>query len=95
MYTFACRSCTYSLQACNEPTNQLLDQPPNHFQLPQEYNYHLGAVNTVTFIDPPTGSRFVTTSDDKTIRMWEFGIPVQVRVCAPFLLMTVIIAVVF
>jgi pre-mRNA-processing factor 17 len=44
----------------------------------QEYNYHLGAVNSVTFIDPPSGSRFVTTSDDKTIRMWEFGIPVQV-----------------
>ncbi len=45
----------------------------------QEYNYHLGAVNTVTFLDPPSGTRFVTTSDDKTIRMWEFGIPVQVR----------------
>mmetsp|Transcript_18506 Transcript_18506/g.51945 ORF Transcript_18506/g.51945 Transcript_18506/m.51945 type:complete len:569 (-) Transcript_18506:353-2059(-) len=48
----------------------------------QEYNYHLGAVNTVTFLDPPTGSRFVTTSDDKTIRMWEFGIPVQIKYLA-------------
>jgi pre-mRNA-processing factor 17 len=44
----------------------------------QEYNYHLAAVNTVTFVDTPIGNRFVSTSDDKTIRMWEFGIPVQV-----------------
>jgi len=50
--------------------------------LVQEYNYHLGAVNTVTFLDPPSGSRFVTTSDDKTIRMWEFGIPVQIKYIA-------------
>lgn len=33
----------------------------------QEYDYHLGAVNTVTFIDE--GRRFVSTSDDKTIRV--------------------------
>ena len=42
----------------------------------QEYNYHLGAVNTISFLD--NGARFVTTSDDKTIRVWEYGIPVQV-----------------
>lgn len=50
--------------------------------LVQEYNYHLGPVNTVTFLDPPGGTRFVTTSDDKTIRMWEFGIPVQIKYLA-------------
>jgi WD40 repeat protein len=44
----------------------------------QEYDYHLGAVNTITFVDE--GRRFVTTSDDKTIRVWEYGIPVQVCV---------------
>lgn len=46
----------------------------------QEYDYHLGAVNTVTFFD--SGKRFASTSDDKTIRVWEFGIPVQTRVLA-------------
>lgn len=46
----------------------------------QEYNYHLGAVNSVTFVDE--NRRFVTTSDDKTIRVWEFGIPVQVKYIA-------------
>lgn len=48
--------------------------------LVQEYDYHLGAVNTVTFID--NNRRFVSTSDDKTIRVWEFGIPVQVKYIA-------------
>lgn len=43
----------------------------------QEYNYHLGAVNTVTFIDD--ARRFVSSSDDKTLRVWEFGIPVQIK----------------
>ena len=42
----------------------------------QEYDYHLAAVNTITFVDE--GRRFVSTSDDKTIRVWEVGIPVQV-----------------
>ena len=46
----------------------------------QEYNYHLGAVNTVTFFDE--GRQFASTSDDKTIRVWEFGIPVQTRYIA-------------
>ena len=43
----------------------------------QEYDYHLAAVNTITFVDE--GRRFVTTSDDKTIRVWEMGINVQVQ----------------
>eukprot|EP00959_Pyramimonas_sp_CCMP1952_P356323 7462198-Pyramimonas_sp.AAC.1 len=40
----------------------------------QEYDQHLGAVNTITFCDE--NRRFITSSDDKSIRVWEFGIPV-------------------
>lgn len=47
----------------------------------QEYHYHLGPVNTITFIED--GKMFVSTSDDKTLRVWELGIPVQVRLTPP------------
>lgn len=46
----------------------------------QEYDHHLGAVNTVTFIDE--NRRFATTSDDKTLRAWEYGIPVPIKLIA-------------
>ena len=44
----------------------------------QEYDYHLDAINSITFVDE--GRKFITSSDDKTIRVWEFGVPVQVQV---------------
>jgi len=43
----------------------------------QEYDQHLGAVNTITFID--NGRRFVSSSDDKSLRVWEWGIPVVIK----------------
>ena len=46
----------------------------------QEYNEHLEAVNALLFIDE--GRRFVSTSDDKSIRFWEFGIPVTIKTIA-------------
>lgn len=36
----------------------------------QEYDRHLGAVNTITFVDE--NRRFVSTSDDKSLRVWEW-----------------------
>ncbi len=44
----------------------------------QEYDYHLDAINSITFVDE--GRKFITSSDDKTIRVWEFGVPVQIQV---------------
>ena len=43
----------------------------------QDYNYHLGAVNTITFCD--ASRRFMTTSDDRSLRAWEYGIPVPIK----------------
>lgn len=41
-------------------------------KLEQEYDHHLGPVNTITFCDE--NRRFITTSDDKSLRAWEYGI---------------------
>ena len=49
----------------------------NTGEISQEYDQHLGAVNTITFVD--NNRRFVTSSDDKSLRVWEFGIPVVIK----------------
>jgi pre-mRNA-processing factor 17 len=46
----------------------------------QEYDRHLGAVNTITFVDE--NRRFVTTSDDKSLRVWEWDTPVDMKYIA-------------
>lgn len=49
-------------------------------EIVQEYDRHLGAVNTITFVDE--NRRFVTTSDDKSLRVWEWDIPVDMKYLA-------------
>uniref|UniRef100_A0A7M5V691 Pre-mRNA-processing factor 17 n=1 Tax=Clytia hemisphaerica TaxID=252671 RepID=A0A7M5V691_9CNID len=46
-------------------------------EIVQEYDRHLGAVNTITFFD--RNQRIATTSDDKSIRIWEWDIPVDTK----------------
>ncbi len=46
----------------------------------QEYDHHLAAVNTITFVDE--GRRFMTTSDDKSLRAWDYNIPVPIKYIA-------------
>ena len=46
----------------------------------QEYDRHLGPINTITFVD--NNRRFVSTSDDKSIRVWEWDIPVDIKYIA-------------
>ncbi len=46
----------------------------------QEYVSHLGPVNSITFVD--NGRRFATTSDDKTMRIWDYDIPVVIKYIA-------------
>ena len=56
----------------------------NSGEITQEYDQHLGPVNTITFVDE--NRRFVTTSDDKTIRAWDYDIPVVIKYIAePFM----------
>ncbi|KAK4555023.1 hypothetical protein LTR86_007789 [Recurvomyces mirabilis] len=43
----------------------------------QEYDHHLGPINTITFCDEDR--RFITTSDDKSLRAWEYNIPVPIK----------------
>ncbi|KAK3067738.1 hypothetical protein LTR53_015202 [Teratosphaeriaceae sp. CCFEE 6253] len=43
----------------------------------QEYDHHLGPINTLTFCD--SDRRFLSTSDDKSLRAWEYGIPVPIK----------------
>ena len=42
-----------------------------------EYNEHLQTVHSLTFIDD--ARRFVSTSDDKKVLIWEYGLPVVVK----------------
>ncbi|KMS64848.1 hypothetical protein BVRB_042050, partial [Beta vulgaris subsp. vulgaris] len=43
----------------------------------QTYDEHLGPVNAILFVDE--GRRFVSTSDDKKMLIWEYGIPVVIK----------------
>jgi len=49
-------------------------------EIVQEYDRHMGAVNTITFCDE--NRRFVSTSDDKSMRVWEWDIPVDMKYIA-------------
>ncbi|KAF1941536.1 WD40 repeat-like protein [Clathrospora elynae] len=49
-------------------------------EMVQEYDHHLGAINTITFCDE--NRRFITTSDDRSVRAWEYGIPVPIKFIA-------------
>eukprot|EP00124_Ichthyophonus_hoferi_P004749 Ihof_evm1s566 gene=Ihof_evmTU1s566 len=52
----------------------------NTGEIAQEYDRHLSAVNSITFVDG--GNRMVSTSDDKSIRVWEWDIPVDFKYIA-------------
>lgn len=49
-------------------------------EVAQEYDRHLGAVNSITFVDE--NRKFISSSDDKSLRVWEWDIPVDVKYIA-------------
>lgn len=59
---------------------KIIQYDMNSAEITQEYDQHLGPVNTITFVDE--NRRFITTSDDKTMRAWDFDIPVVIKYIA-------------
>lgn len=49
-------------------------------EMVQEYDHHLNAINTIVFVDD--NRRFMTTSDDKSLRAWDYNIPVPIKYIA-------------
>ena len=49
-------------------------------EMTQEYDHHLGPINSLTFVDEDR--RFISTSDDKSLRAWEYNIPVPIKFIA-------------
>ncbi|KAJ2612614.1 hypothetical protein H4S08_002623, partial [Coemansia sp. RSA 1365] len=53
---------------------------PRSDQVVLEYKQHLGPINSLVFTD--NNRRFVSSSDDKSLRVWEVGIPIAVQLVA-------------
>ncbi|KAG5679182.1 hypothetical protein PVAND_008771 [Polypedilum vanderplanki] len=68
------------LFVCGTSDKKILCWDTRSGEIVQEYDRHLGAVNTITFVDD--NRRFVTTSDDKSMRVWEWDIPVDMKYIA-------------
>ncbi len=71
MYTCACKVYAYCVCSVSAFSLSMFFQwDTESGEVVQEYDRHLGAVNTITFVDE--NRRFVTTSDDKSLRVWEW-----------------------
>lgn len=68
---------TCFLSAMSDKTILQWDTRQNPSEVVQTYDHHLGAVNSITFVDH--NRRFMTTSDDKSIRVWEWQINVPIK----------------
>jgi len=66
------------LAGCNDKKVSCWDTRSGN--IVQQYDRHLNPINTITFID--NNRRFVTTSDDKSVRVWEWDIPVDFKYIA-------------
>lgn len=51
--------------------------PNSSDHLIQTYDHHLDSINSLTFISED--SKFLSTSDDKSVRIWELGINIPIK----------------
>ncbi|EGG24924.1 WD40 repeat-containing protein [Cavenderia fasciculata] len=65
------------LSASMDSSVRIWDYDARSGDIVQDYDQHLGAINTITFIDD--NRRFVSSSDDKSLRIWDWGIPVVIK----------------
>ncbi|CEG49789.1 mRNA splicing factor [Plasmopara halstedii] len=86
VHSFTTRRVPYCVKFYPVDNTQFVVGDSNHMvvqfdtrsgEIVQEYNHHLQAVNSVTFVDDNT--RFVSSSDDKKVLVWEWGIPVPIK----------------
>lgn len=57
--------------------SHILQYDLNTGEVVQDYDHHLTKVNSVLYVE--NGDRFVSTSDDKKMLVWEAGIPVPIK----------------
>lgn len=48
----------------------------NEHKLIQKYDHHLGSINSITFLE---NKRFMSTSEDKTARVWDLQINIPIK----------------
>ncbi|XP_028415005.1 pre-mRNA-processing factor 17-like [Dendronephthya gigantea] len=68
------------LFVCGTSDKKILTWDIRSNEIVQEYDRHLGAVNQIAFVDQ--NRKFVSTSDDKSVRIWEWDIPVDAKYIA-------------
>lgn len=86
--TFTCRRIPYCIRFNPDPekstafivgtaNKKIVEYNINTGKKERTYEEHLGAVNSICFLDD--NKKFISTSDDKKIFLWEFGIPVVAK----------------
>lgn len=65
------------LLACRNKKVLEFDLRASNTDPSQVYDVHLGPVNTITFFDE--GRKFITTSDDRRLLIWEPGVPMPIK----------------
>lgn len=86
--TFTCRRIPYCVRFNPNPEKQtsfivgtankrIIEYDTNTGKKERIYEEHLGAVNSICFLDD--NKKFISTSDDKKIYLWEFGIPIVTK----------------